>query len=80
MDENLGIYRAICHETWQFGSSDGPTKTLCGNFENFDFLAGCTARKVQKWGKTENLNLPRGATGQKIKIFKIPAYTFCRTI
>ena len=51
-----GNLPAICHETWQFGSSDGPTKMLCGNFENFDFLAGCAARKVQKWGKPYTLN------------------------
>ena len=46
MEENLGIYRAVCHETWQSGSSGAPTKT-CGIFENFDFLAGCGALKVQ---------------------------------
>ena len=73
MDKNVEIYWAICHETWQSGSSGAPTKIICGNFDNFDFLAGCTARKVQIWGKNPNLNLPRGATGQKIKIFKIPA-------
>ena len=80
MHENLGIYLAICHETWQFGSSNAPTKTLCGNFENFHFFAGCAAQKVQKWGKNPNLNLPRGATSQKIKIFKLSAYTFLRAI
>ena len=49
MDQNLGIYWAVSHETWQSGSSGAPTKSICGNFENFDFLARGAAQKVQIW-------------------------------
>ena len=30
IDENLGIYHSISHETWQSGSSNAPTKTYVG--------------------------------------------------
>ena len=70
MDENLRIYRAICHETWQSGSSDAPTKTLCRNFENFDFLACRAMQKVQIWNFPLSMSLPRSANRQKSNFSK----------
>ena len=44
-DENLRIYRANSYETWPRCSYQGPTKSICGNFENFDFF--CRFRRLK---------------------------------
>ena len=65
MDENLRIYWAISHKTWQICSSHEPIQTLCGNCKNFDFSAGCAARNVQKFHFLLFLNILCGANGRK---------------
>ena len=82
MDKNLENYWVICHETWHTGSSDAPSKTLCCIFENFNFLGRLHRTEGQKMGKIpkiQDLTQSRGATSQKIKVFKISAQGLCRS-
>ena len=53
----------------------GDTKSICSNFENFEFLAIYSPWKIKK--RYQNCDICGPKNGQIIKIFKIVAYTFC---
>ena len=56
-DENLDIYSTPEPETEHAGSFPGHKKTLCGNFQNFHFMAFFRGSKSNFWPKTENFGL-----------------------